>query len=200
MYRLLAKVLAGLLAAWQPALMDVTLLFSDDSLLHLLVTDDARRSWLLTLVYASTTEVLRNRLWLHLSSLDLGDVPWQIVGDFNCILSPEDRLGGRPFADTSSVRALQSLVFRQGLFDLGFHGPAHTWCNNRALGRRISSRIDRSFGNSAFLDLFPNCSLQHLVRTGSDHNPLYFKSAGIPRHSGKSFLSTSGCLVLIWTP
>lgn len=173
----------GLLAAWQPALLDVTLLLANESLLHLLVTNDSRQSWLLTLVYASTSEFLRNDLWLHLSSLDLGDVPWQIIGDFNCILGPSDKIGGRSFVDSTSVRAFHSMIFQQGFYDLGFQGPGHTWCNNRVLNNRICSRLDRSFGNSAFMALFPNCSIQHLVRTGSDHNPLYFKANGFT-HSG----------------
>ncbi|KAK9008452.1 hypothetical protein V6N11_075346 [Hibiscus sabdariffa] len=48
-----------------------------------------------TTIYASLSISLRKFLWQTLAQLDMGDsLPWLIGGDFNAILSNEDRSGG----------------------------------------------------------------------------------------------------------
>ncbi|PKA62859.1 putative mitochondrial protein [Apostasia shenzhenica] len=69
------------------------------------------------------------------------------------------------------------------LQDAGFIGPAFTWCNNQAGGRRIWERLDRVLFNSTALVQIPGLQVAHLARIGSDHCPLLsgsdiFKSQG----------------------
>lgn len=44
--------------------------------------------------------------------------PWLCVGDFNLIISPEDKQGGCDFA-SSSIGDLRSFMNQKGLIDLG---------------------------------------------------------------------------------
>ncbi|XP_059306446.1 uncharacterized protein LOC132057874 [Lycium ferocissimum] len=59
--------------------------------------------------------------------------------------------------------------------DLGFLGPKFTWCNNRKPRKRIWKKLDRIFINDNWAQIFCNCQVKHLVRTGSDHRPLLIK-------------------------
>lgn len=65
--------------------------------------------------------------------------------------------------------ALRHLVFLQGLEDLGFSMPFFMWCNSRGASYRLWVRLDRAFET---LELFQECRISHLPRTGSDHCPL----------------------------
>lgn len=56
--------------------------------------------------------------------------PWVDVGDFNLILSPEDKQDGRDFA-SSSVGDLRRFMDQFGLLDLGSLGLPYTWTNCR---------------------------------------------------------------------
>ena len=52
----------------------------------------------LTAVYNYPQHNLRYRVWNALSTLaDINDLPWLVIGDFNDILNPDDKLGGLGF-------------------------------------------------------------------------------------------------------
>ena len=50
----------------------------------------------ITLVYALNDEDGRNKLWRDLEDITKGiQDPWDVIGDFNDVLSQEERLGRR---------------------------------------------------------------------------------------------------------
>lgn len=151
----------------------VSHVFSTDSVVHTYVSDHCKRSFLLSTIYGSTNPVSRK--------VNSSGFAWLLVGDFHCILGPADKRGGRPFVDSRSSRSLQSLIFEQDLVDLGFSGPRFTWNNNRSVLDMVQVRLDRAFGNPNFVDCYPDLSIKHLVRTGSDHNPLLLTSKNFSR-------------------
>lgn len=57
-----------------------------------------------------------------------------------------------------------------GLGDLGFQGPAYTWCNKRHGLARIQVRLDRAL--ASWRTLFPDAMVKHLPRLHSDHCPI----------------------------
>lgn len=59
-----------------------------------------------------------------------------------------------------------------GMIDLGFEGPAYTWCNKRGGVARIQERLDRAMANSEWRQQFPEATVSHLPRTYLDHCPL----------------------------
>lgn len=97
--------------------------------------------------------------------------PWIIMGDFNCITSQAEKLGGRAFASSSSSGLLQ-FMDEFGLLDLRFSGHPFTWNNKRSLSHNIHERLDRGIANILWRTLFPNASIQHLPAHHSNHKPL----------------------------
>lgn len=160
--------------AWNYAFLTVRPILLSSQVIHAEISDSVKDPWLLSLVYGSTNRRLCAELWNSLASLDSSSIPWVLLGDLNTTLNSCDKQGGRTFSNPRVSRALQNLVFRQGFEDLGFSAsaPYFTWCNGQAPPKRIWSRIDRAFGNSLFLNLFPDCRVRHLPRTGSDHSPV----------------------------
>ncbi|XP_042964722.1 uncharacterized protein LOC122298944 [Carya illinoinensis] len=97
--------------------------------------------------------------------------PWLCMGDFNELLSNEEKYGAaeRPFSQMESFReALDECE----LSDLGFFGSRFTWCNKREGRAFIKERLDRAFGNSSWPNLFESSIVQVLPVLTSDHAPL----------------------------
>ena len=96
-------------------------------------------------VHASCDVDERRLLWHDLSVLD-NSVPMMFVGDFNAILSADEKKGGRPFL-LSESEDFQVFIEGMQLEDVGFSGPKFTWCNNRFGRARIWKRLDRMLLN-----------------------------------------------------
>lgn len=63
--------------------------------MHTKVEGDFSRM-LLTAVYRSPNNTMRDRLWNDLTSIGKNITePWIIAGDFNCILNVDKKTGGR---------------------------------------------------------------------------------------------------------
>jgi hypothetical protein len=56
--------------------------------------------------------------------------PWLSIGDFNAITSSDDKLGGKPF-NNSSANLFSDFVNAFGMVDLGFSSNPYTWSNHR---------------------------------------------------------------------
>lgn len=164
----------GIWLFWDPIHVRVDVVHESPKALHAIVqVMPSSFTWLLTAVYASPCRSIRNLLWddLKLPNLTL---PWLLAGDFNEIISQEDKMGGRPFNE-SKAQPLINFLNRFDLFDLGFVGSRFTWTNKRYL---IFERIDKSFANGSWLDEFPHTSVLHLPRITSDHHPILINLAG----------------------
>ncbi|KAL3622592.1 hypothetical protein CASFOL_034003 [Castilleja foliolosa] len=99
------------------------------------------------------------------------DKAWAVIGDFNAILDQKEKKGGLPFS-SSSRYSLSNELNDLGLIDLGFSGFPFTWSNKRSGVHNIQQRLDRAVGNNEWLDLFPRCSINHLLPLASDHAPI----------------------------
>lgn len=72
---------------------------------------------------------------------------WMLVGDFNIVLNPCDKHGGR-VVGSSSIGGLQGIVDDFGLIDMGFTGHPYTWSKRRRGKANIQERLDRGFANT----------------------------------------------------
>ena len=119
-------------------------------------------------------------LWSNLSQVaQLHNIPWLLLGDFNEVLTGEDKFGGK------SINLNRALDFKDcldtcNLLDLGFSGPKYTWSNWRQLTDLILERIDRCFANPSWRILFPEALVTHLPRVFSDHYPILLELAKPP--------------------
>jgi hypothetical protein len=93
---------------------------------------------------------------------------WLCVGDFNDVVSSDDKRGGIPrtLAQMSLGREAMEVC---GLSEFGFEGYPFTWSNGREDQENIQCRLDRAMGSENFLNRFAPIRVFHLPRFGSDH-------------------------------
>lgn len=149
----------------------------------LVISDGSSGPWLLSGVYASTDYRVRRTLWAEIKSLLAQGFPSLIAGDFNCIVQPQEKRGGRQSAGSLDRAEFRSFIDSAGLLDLGFSGAQFTWCNNRQGSARVWERLDRALANSSWLQLFPSASVTHLSRIASDHCPILISTDVCAQHS-----------------
>ncbi|XP_027184031.1 uncharacterized protein LOC113782338 [Coffea eugenioides] len=125
----------------------------------------------MSFVHVKCSRDERRDLWLNLLADKPSSSPWCIGGDFNTILAPHEKRGGRPFGVAEGVELL-SFMEEAEVFDVGFSGASFTWCNNRRGRATVSKRLDRFLINGDCLNLSTSISVVHLARHPSDHAPL----------------------------
>ena len=105
---------------------------------------------------------LRQQLW--------GD-KWLLAGDFNDILSNEEKWGGR-VREERSFKDFNSFVENNRLVDLGFTGNPWTWSNNWEDEGEIRQRLDRGLSTIEWGQFFDKAKCEHVDTFGSDHSML----------------------------
>ena len=166
----------GIWVLWNSAVVEVTQLAKTEQEIHVTVKVlDSNHTWILSSIYACPRLVERRLLWNNLSSIaNLHHLPWLMVGDFNELLSCNDKQGGNPL-NPRRVQLFKDCLDTCGMVDLGFHGPKFTWVNKREMGHYIQERLDRAFANCDWRGLYPEASVHHLARTHSDHCPVLLR-------------------------
>ncbi|XP_026399064.1 uncharacterized protein LOC113294905 [Papaver somniferum] len=135
---------------------------------------------LITGVHATSLAVDKRFLWDKMLEINNQDKPWLVIGDFNAVLSIEEKKGGR------SPLKMAMLEFNKciqicGLIQAPKTGLEFSWCNNRAGAKRIVCNLDRAFYNIKWLDLYPSWGYKVGPRGLSDHGVLYGADASIPK-------------------
>lgn len=92
--------------------------------------------------------------------------PWVILGDFNEILSADEKEGGNP-RPYQMMQAFQDCLADCDLDDMGFEGDRYTWRRGD-----IGERLDRAVSNTAWNLKFPLAALVHEEHVHWDHRPL----------------------------
>ncbi|XP_070056526.1 uncharacterized protein [Nicotiana tomentosiformis] len=125
-----------------------------------------------TVVYVKCKSHMRETLWEDLRGIANNiNLPWLVVGDFNCVLAPEEKKGGKPHSMTKSITFL-NCIMDSSLIDAEFISSTYTWCNGRSKRNRVWGRLDRALLNNEWSQRFTDTIVTHLVRIGSDHSPL----------------------------
>ncbi|KAL0012555.1 hypothetical protein SO802_007663 [Lithocarpus litseifolius] len=110
-------------------------------------------------------------------------LPWICFGDFNEILSMEEKLGGLSRSQ-NQMEKFRNVVNYCGFKDLGYVGPDFTWCNMREGAGRMSLRLDRVLATNDWINKFGEVRVHHLVNSTSDHCALFLsdpKASKLPR-------------------
>ena len=92
-------------------------------------------TWLLCGVYASIDHVVCRILSHEVTTLIDQGIPTMVGGDFNCIIAPHEKRGGKPYIDDVERKEFRDFIQNNGLVDLGFVGLRFTWCNNHQRGQ-----------------------------------------------------------------
>ena len=162
----------GIWLLWRSDLVDVDVLSATEQEIHALIRVSSSSPWLLSAIYASPRFVDRCVLWDNLKLIaDSHNLPWAVMGDFNEMISNDEKFGGNPVCRRRIHAYTECMDYCQ-LMDLGFSGPKFTWTNMRGVSDLIQERLDRGWVNPRWKALYPEASMQHLARLNSDHCPL----------------------------
>ncbi|XP_020690594.1 uncharacterized protein LOC110105427 [Dendrobium catenatum] len=132
-------------------------------------------SWMIATVYGSKEVHKRRLLWDCIHEQLQRKIPSIIGGDFNCILSQEERRGGKKFIFFQGSLEMLKFMNDSDYHDIGVVGPRYTWCNNKVGSGRILKRLDRCLLNSMDLQNIQIIVVRHLARVASDHCPIVLK-------------------------
>ena len=103
------------------------------------------------------------------------DLPWCCLGDFNDMLSLDDKKEGVPQPEWL-LRGFRQCIEDCNLVDIPLAGYPFTWARRRGMVEAVEERLDRAFGNTDWLDMFPNNKLSNLVAPFSDHSPIILQT------------------------
>ncbi|WOL01677.1 hypothetical protein Cni_G10394 [Canna indica] len=111
------------------------------------------------------------RAW-DFSEINVGQVPWLIIGDMNCIKNGKEKLGGREFNNSKASKDFNNFIKQNGFFEASFTGAQYTWANNRKRDACIQARLDMAIYNEYWLNRNIIIKVKHLQRIKSDHRPI----------------------------
>jgi exonuclease III len=141
--------------------------------INVIIKDNLRQNeWRLTGFYGIPQRGQRRESWNILRMLSQqSHLPWCIIGDFNDILTTEDKRGNVPHPRWL-LNGFRQAISDCDLIDVSIQGHAYTWA--RRLGHEdvVEERLDRALVNQSWMNLFPHCTLHNLVSGASDHSPI----------------------------
>ncbi|CAL9016454.1 unnamed protein product [Prunus brigantina] len=87
-------------------------------LLPTLAMTSRNKRWLLTVLYANPCPMIREALWKYFDGLALiSPLPWLVLGDFNDIVSADEKCGGNL---NHGGKSFVDWIDRNHLVDRGF--------------------------------------------------------------------------------
>ncbi|WJZ80362.1 hypothetical protein VitviT2T_000290 [Vitis vinifera] len=131
--------------------------------------------WMFTGVYGPILRRERESFWEELGAIKgLWNGPWCAAGDFNAILSPEERnRGGRL---NSNMRRFVEIIEDLELKDVPLVGGPFTWSGG--VNNQSFSRLDRFLFNEGWDNHFGDVRQCVLPRPVSDHFPVLLDVGG----------------------
>jgi len=97
-----------------------------------------------------------------------------IIGDFNDLLSQQDKAGIHPHPNWLCMG--REAVDDYALSDIKLHGHPFTWIKSPGTNRVLEERLDMAMGNSEWLQRFPEVKLTNLLTSHSDHTPILLET------------------------
>ena len=127
--------------------------------------------WRITGFYGNLETHRRQESWDELAALNRKfQLPLLCYGDFNEILSREEKMGGGGSPQPQrQMDGFREVVNACSLKDLGYSGPDFTWCNMQEGDNHIYLRLDRAFATNDWINYFSGTQVLHLVESTSDH-------------------------------
>ncbi|XP_044472228.1 uncharacterized protein LOC123200909 [Mangifera indica] len=162
-----------ILIGWNKATIRLNVIADDSQYIHCDVKLVKENSSIgLTIVYGSNNPMERKVLWRNLINQAhmMQNTPWIIMGDFNTIKHPLEKVGGAAWGNYY-CEDLSNCMRDAELDDLRFMGHLLTWSNCSEGARRIACKLDRALINDSWKDLFPNAMAHFFNPSISDHSP-----------------------------
>ncbi|XP_030970584.1 uncharacterized protein LOC115990959 [Quercus lobata] len=157
--------------------------FSNHHIDAVITEENSNFKWRFTGFYGHPQTHLRQKSWDLLDFLQgQSQLPWFCFGDFNEILSMEEKTGGA-IRSQGQMDKFREVVNVCGFKDLGYMGPDFTWCNMQTGDSRVYLRLDRAFATCDWINKFGEVRVNHLVDSTSDHCALYVVDPKAPKRS-----------------
>lgn len=163
----------GLWLLWDSDI-DLKVIRADSNIiLASLVNNPTKEAFCLICMYGDPSHFRTKDLWKQISTFvdENNGKPMLCMGDLNEIMYPQDKSNAN-YVNQSRINLFCSLVKNCGLFDLGYNGPAYTWCNKRYSSKPLYERLDRFLANAEWSSLFPNANIYNLPILQGDHAPI----------------------------
>ncbi|XP_009124577.2 uncharacterized protein LOC103849567 [Brassica rapa] len=96
--------------------------------------------------------------------------PWFALGDFNEIVSNQEKIGGRVRPE-ASFHDFGSMMRTCGFTDLQSVGDRFSWAGQRG-SHLVRCCLDRTMATGSWFDLFPVSHTEYLEMGESDHRPM----------------------------
>ena len=94
-------------------------------------------------------------------------LPWICIGDFNEILSVNEKQGGEPRSEWQMAN-FREVLDNCRLRDMGFKCARFTWCNRRDEQDQVYVRLNCGVANQEWYDLLPHFEVHHLSFANSN--------------------------------
>jgi hypothetical protein len=99
--------------------------------INLVVKDKEKEEWRLTCYYGYPERERRRQAWdLWRELRDMSDLPWCVLGDFNDLLSQQDKKGIHPHPNWL-CNGFRSAVSDYDLTDIQLKGYPYTWIKSK---------------------------------------------------------------------
>ena len=169
----------GLVLLWRSDF-DLTVVNSSLNYIDAVINAGKENPWRFTGFYGYPETHKHSESWNVLRALNhFFPLRWLCVGDFNEIVKPHEKLGGRARPE-NRMRDFRDVLDECSFVDLGYVGQKYTWNKRLAGGITVWERLDRAVANTQWLSLFPGSSVTHLDSAFSYHKPLIIHPDGIP--------------------
>ncbi|XP_075658762.1 uncharacterized protein LOC142628578 [Castanea sativa] len=148
-----------------------------------IVTDpDSGFKWRITGFYGNPVTHCRKDSWNFLRCLNQKyQLPWLCFGDFNEIVSMEEKLGGVQRSQRQMDK-FREVIHHCKFKDLGYYGPDFMWSNMQQGENRKYLRLDRALATPDLIDLYKDIKVHHLVESTSDHCVLLISNATVQKY------------------
>ncbi|XP_021290562.1 uncharacterized protein LOC110421316 [Herrania umbratica] len=169
----------GIWVFWDPKNVEIDILAYSGQLVHMMV-NSSKAKWLLTAVYGSPVVEERKRLWLSLNmASDLHNLPWMVIGDFNQVTSPDEKIG-RTGVNLAHCNLTLDCMSYCNLSELETGCPKYTWWKKRHGYDCTRVRLDQGLANEERRTIYPHAEAFVLPRTHSDHHPILVRCTDSP--------------------
>ncbi|KAI5323542.1 hypothetical protein L3X38_032614 [Prunus dulcis] len=168
----------GLCMFWKEMAQVVLLKYAGFFFIEVVIKDEEHgMTWQFCAVYASTdARVLRSQWQILSERIEWCQDACLVMGDFNDIMDVIEKSAGVPRIERS-LEDFCGFVANSRLLDLGYVDHPFTW-RNRHQDWGIMERLDRGFGNVAWMARYPKEEVHHVIIAGPDHAMLLLHSHG----------------------
>ncbi|XP_026416759.1 uncharacterized protein LOC113312218 [Papaver somniferum] len=173
--------------AWDPKDVQVSVLSSTSQAVFLDISFSSMINFVVTFIYGENYYVTRSSLWdAIISFASFNTKPWVLMGDFNSLLFPSEKVGGA-LVFPYHYQDFSNCVQQAKIMDLQYSGCFYTWTNYQQDGTIIRSKLDRAMVNMDWILQFQISKVEFLLPGISDQSPCIITVADRRKHGPPPF-------------